>query len=195
MRPGGPAPSNVGRTVYTPPKPPVNYAPARPTSLADYDKLGLSAPNDPRKTHQNQLMDDPYFGLFSMLGGTLDPYAGQEGQWTQQNGVWGNSYGGGQPQAPRFDFAGNPLGPGGAVYTEDLGGMNPAGAYNPPPGVFNTGIEKYLGGGRTFNPGAERHLADLPPWLMPLYGQGRNTGKGDYIGLFKQLLQDRGIGV
>ena len=117
-------------------------------NLADLDKSGVVAPNDPRAglgyvTTGNplwdQIINSSPQSQWGQVNGNL-PFP--TSQWNYQNGYWSNSPQGGG-QAPAFDFAGNPLGAGGEVYTQMLGNGQ-AGAYNPP----SMDITRHLNGGR-----------------------------------------------
>ena len=117
-------------------------------NLTDLAKSGIDAPYDPRAAAGYAVTGNPLWDQL-INSSPASPWGQVNGnlgfptsQWNYQNGYWSNSPQGGG-QAPAFDFAGNPLGAGGEVYTQMLGNGQP-GAYNPP----SMDITRHLNGGR-----------------------------------------------
>ena len=151
---------NIG---YTPSPMPMNTPPPPTPSAIGGGVQGTSNAGGPLTLQQAQMLNNlglgaqismpniPGGGAFT---GNYDPMFNPYGinpfstsNWTYQDGYWSNSYSPGAHQQAQYDFAGNPLGAGGQVYTtpgsyghDPVYGSN----YNPPP----MQIQRHLGGGR-----------------------------------------------
>jgi hypothetical protein len=148
--------------------PALNNPPPRATTLADYDNLGLSAPNDPRNNgalgYTNGIQDP-----LSVITNGIQDFPTD--QWIENQGTWQTNPGVNytpedlEAQRPKFDYMGRPLGNGGQVQWDENGrpleevnaqraaqGLPPLGNYD---ASMNTTSS---GGGTSPDIGRESHL-------------------------------------
>src|SRR3990167_7998610 len=171
-----------------------------PQQLSTYDLFGVNAPNDPRNSmgfmgpgsFNPSNFFDPNFMLNQQLAGMVgnqslsNPFGTPfpTSQWTYGDGYWSNS-GAHAPltaeqreaQRPKFDFAGNPLGPGQQVYTTaGTNSRNPIqGSVYAPPG--ESPVTNFMGRS-AFNPSGGSPMGSLGQLgaLQPATGKMGYTG-------------------
>ena len=152
----------VANTKRPPIPPPASATQAPPKTganltaedLAKIHLLGEKPPPGgiPYSAYANAGINPETFGINDPLASQHSVYDYNTGapmstmimdNWTYGNGYWSNSGAHKEltpeekeARRPKYDYAGNPLGPGGQVYSSGANWDGATASYNPPPGMF-----------------------------------------------------------